>query len=181
MSRVGRNPIPIPDGVKVDYDAANRYVCIRGKLGDLERVIPEGISLKMENDTIVVHRTDDSRNQRALHGLTRALLANMVAGVKDGYAKNLEIVGVGYRVEQRGPALQFTIGFSHRVIFFPPDGITLKVNTPTNLSVSGIDKELVGEVAAKIRSIRPPEPYRGKGIKYVDEVVRRKAGKAAGK
>lgn len=179
MSRVGREPIPVPTGVTVTID--EKLVKVNGKLGELERTLPKGISVSIDNGIVSVHRSGDSREQRAFHGLSRALLANMIAGVNEGFLKNLEIVGVGYRCEQRGKAIQFAVGFSHRVIFIPPDGINIKVNTTTSFTVNGIDKELVGEVAAKIRAIRPPEPYKGKGIKYQNEYIRRKAGKAAGR
>jgi len=179
MSRVGKNPIPVPDGVKVDIK--DTFVTVSGKLGQLEQDIPEGISVSLEDKLIVVKRRDDSKNQRALHGLARALLANMVHGVMQGFSKSLELVGVGYKAEQRGKALQLSVGFSHRVICIPPDGIDIKVNAATAFTISGIDKQLVGQTAASIRSVRPPEPYKGKGIKYVGEYVRRKAGKAAGK
>ncbi len=179
MSRIGRNPIPVPKGVTVTINETQ--ISVKGKLGELHQAIPDGISVAKEGDTLYVRRRDDSQSQRALHGLSRALIANMVKGVNEGYTKDLEIVGVGYRAEQRGKSLILAMGFSHRIAFIPPDGITIKVNNPNTLSVSGIDKQLIGEVAAKIRAVRPPEPYKGKGIKYVGEVVRRKAGKTAGK
>ncbi len=178
MSRVGREPLPIPDGVTATMD--DRFITVKGKLGELNHTIPEGIDVMQENSVITVTREKDNHRQRALHGLTRALLANMVYGVSKGFKKDLEIVGVGYRCEQRGPALQLSVGYSHRVIFFPPEGIELKAISNTAFSVSGIDKQLVGDTAAKLRAVRPPEPYKGKGIKYVGEYIRRKAGKAAG-
>lgn len=179
MSRIGRNPIPVPKGVTVKID--DKLISVKGKLGELHQVLPDGITAVVESEILYVRRRDDSQTQRALHGLSRALLANMVKGVSTGFAKDLEIVGVGYRAEQRGKSLMLAMGFSHRVAFVPPDGITIKVNNPNALTVSGIDKQLIGEVAAKIRAVRPPEPYKGKGIKYAGEVIRRKAGKAAGK
>ncbi len=179
MSRVGREPIKLPDGVQVTIN--NSDINVKGKLGELSRTLPEGIEASLEEKLLRVGRRDDSASQRSLHGLSRALLANMVAGVSQGYSKDLAIVGVGYRCEQKGKSLQLAVGFSHRVFVIPPDGITIKVNDQTKLTVSGIDKELVGQVAATIRSVRPPEPYKGKGIRYANEHVRRKAGKTAGK
>lgn len=179
MSRIGREPIAIPDGVTVTVE--DKVVTVKGNLGELSHLIPEGIGITIENKIINVTRTNDERGQRSLHGLTRALIANMVRGVTAGFMKELDIVGVGYRVEVRGRALQFALGFSHRIVVFPPEGITFKVKTPTNFSISGIDKGLVGDTAAQIRHLRPPEPYKGKGIKYNTETVRRKAGKTAGK
>lgn len=179
MSRIGRAPITIPDGVTVTVE--DNHVIVRGKLGELYRPLPGKIGLTIENKTIHVTRADDSRSERALHGLVRALVANMVKGVSEGFTRDLEIVGVGYRVEQRGPALQLALGYSHKTVVLPPDGITLKAKSVTVLSITGIDKQLVGDTAARIRALRPPEPYKGKGIRYVKEVVRRKAGKTAGK
>jgi len=176
MSRVGREPIPIPNGVKVTIDS--KLVKINGKLGELQRELPTGITAAMEDKLLRVSRKDNSRNQRALHGLSRSLLANMVTGVASGFRKELEIVGVGYRCEQRGRALQLSVGFSHKVVFIPPEGIEIKVADATKFSVNGINKEIVGDIAAKIRAVRPPEPYKGKGIKYVGEYIRRKAGKS---
>ncbi len=179
MSRVGRAPITIPAGVKVAIEG--EHIVAKGKLGELEHNLPVGITATLEGNTLNVARQDDSRTQKSLHGLSRTLVANMVTGVSEGYKKTLDIVGVGYRCEMKGKALQMQIGFSHRVLIVPPEGIALAVLTQTSFSVSGIDKQLVGEVAAKIRGVKPPEPFRGKGIKYSDEVVRRKAGKSAGK
>ncbi len=179
MSRVGRAPINIPAGVTVDIQG--EHIFAKGKLGELEHYMPSGITATLEGSTLSVTRRDDSRQQKALHGLSRTLVANMVKGVSEGYKKTLEIVGVGYRCEMKGKALQLQVGFSHRVLIVPPDGILLSVVNQTNFAVAGIDKQLVGEVAAKIRAVKPPEPFRGKGIKYIDEVVRRKAGKSAGK
>lgn len=179
MSRVGRAPIDVPTGVTVSLDGS--LVVAKGKLGQLQHSLPEGITAELDGAKLVVSRRDESRSQRSLHGLTRTLIANMVKGVSEGYKKEMEIVGVGYRCEQRGRAIQLQVGFSHRVIFIPPEGIKVTVGAVNAFSVTGIDKQLVGEVAAKIRAVRPPEPYRGKGIKYLAEVVRRKAGKSAGK
>ncbi len=177
MSRVGREPIPIPDGVKVTINKEN--ISVSGKLGEMVRDLPEGITAKLDDNILQLNRRDDSRDQKALHGLSRALVANMVQGVSKGFTRELEIVGVGYRCEQRGRAIQFAVGFSHRVIFIPPEGVEIKVTDATRFSVLGIDKQMVGDVAAKIRAIKPPEPYKGKGIRYAGEYVRRKAGKTA--
>ena len=179
MSRIGREPITIPQGVSVKVDEGKLHV--KGKLGELARPLPAGITAELEGGVLRFKRADDSRSQRALHGLTRALAANCMVGVSQGYSKGLEIVGVGYRCDQKGRAIMLAVGYSHRVVFIPPEGVALKVTSPTSLTVSGIDKELVGDVAAKIRAIRPPEPYKGKGIKYAGEAIRRKAGKTAGK
>jgi large subunit ribosomal protein L6 len=177
MSRIGRNPIPILKGVTVSIK--EQHVDVKGKLGSLELDIHNGISAKIEDEIIIVSRENDSKSLRAKHGLVRALIANMIKGVSEGYLKTLELVGVGYKSEQRGKALQLSVGFSHKIIFIAPEGIELKVLSATSFTVSGIDKQLVGETAASIRKIRPPEPYKGKGIKYKDEYIRRKAGKAA--
>ncbi|MBM3328644.1 MAG: 50S ribosomal protein L6 [Calditrichaeota bacterium] len=179
MSRIGRQPISLPAGVSLTIDG--RAVTVKGKLGTLSRDLPEGIELTLKGSIASVQRSDESRSQRALHGLTRSLIANMVKGVSEGFKKDLEVVGVGYRAEQRGQALQLAVGFSHRVLLFPPPGIAISVGAGNTIAVSGIDKELVGEVAAKIRAVRPPEPYKGKGIKYAGEIIRKKAGKSAGK
>ncbi len=175
MSRVGREPIPVPEGVKISIDSD--LLKVSGKLGNLEHSLPSGITTVLEDNVLQLNRRNDSRDQKALHGLSRALLANMVHGVSQGYKKDLEIVGVGYRCDQKGKAIQLSVGFSHRVVFIPPEGIEIKVTDTTKFNVSGIDKQLVGDVSAKIRAIRPPEPYKGKGIRYVGERVRRKAGK----
>jgi len=177
MSRIGKQPIPIPKDVNVAIK--NQHVNVKGKLGTLELDILDGINAKLEKENVLVIRENDSKSLRAKHGLTRALIANMMHGVSQGYAKTLDLVGVGYRSEQRGKALQLAVGFSHKVIFIPPDGVTIKVASQTSFTVSGIDKQLVGETAASIRAIRPPEPYKGKGIRYHGEFVRHKAGKAA--
>jgi large subunit ribosomal protein L6 len=176
MSRIGRLPIPVPSGVDVDIEG--RAVTVKGPKGSLEHMVAEPIAIEREDGTLLVTRPNDERGSRALHGLTRTLVANMITGVTQGYIKTLEIVGTGYRVTAKGSDLEFALGFSHPVVVRPPDGITFKVERPTLFSVEGIDKQKVGEVAANIRKIRPPEPYKGKGVRYQGEVVRRKAGKA---
>jgi large subunit ribosomal protein L6 len=176
MSRIGRVPVPVPAGVDVTIDGA--AVKITGPKGALTHTVAAPITVAQEDGTLVVTRPDDERASRSLHGLTRTLLANMVTGVTEGYTKRLEIVGTGYRVTARGENLEFALGFSHPVNITPPAGITFAVETPTRFSVSGIDKQQVGEVAANIRKIRKPEPYKGKGVRYAGEVVRRKVGKA---
>ncbi|MCL2782492.1 MAG: 50S ribosomal protein L6 [Propionibacteriaceae bacterium] len=177
MSRIGRLPIPVPAGVDVKIDG--RDVEVKGPKGTLHRTIAEPITIKQEAGQLVVERPDDERRSKALHGLTRTLIANMVTGVKDGYERKLEIVGVGYRAVQKSPTqIEFALGFSHPVVVNAPDGITFNVETATRFSVFGIDKELVGEMAANIRKIRKPEPYKGKGVRYAGERVRRKVGKA---
>jgi large subunit ribosomal protein L6 len=177
MSRIGRLPIPVPSGVTVDIDG--RTVTVTGPKGTLHHTLAAPISIERGEDaTLTVTRPNDENRVRALHGLSRTLVANMVAGVTEGFRKNLEIVGVGYRVQARGPALEFALGFSHPVVVEPPEGITFQVEAPTRFNVSGIDKQKVGEVAANIRKIRKPDPYKGKGVRYQGEVVRRKVGKA---
>jgi large subunit ribosomal protein L6 len=178
MSRVGQQPIPIPSGVEVTIEG--RRVVVKGPNGTLEHDAPPSIGVAQEGDDLVVTRPDDERDNRALHGLTRSLVHNMVVGVSAGFARELEIVGVGYRVVAQGPSrLQLQIGFSHPVEFEAPEGITFEVPSATRITVQGADKQLVGQVAADIRKIRKPEPYKGKGIRYVDERVLRKAGKSA--
>lgn len=179
MSRVGRAPITVPAGVSIAIQG--NHIVAKGKLGELDHDLPGGITASLSGNSLQINRLDDSRSQKSLHGLSRTLIANMVQGVSEGFKKDLEIVGVGFRCEAKGNALMLQVGFSHRVIILPPEGIKFSLTNPTNFSVSGIDKQLVGEVAAKIRAVKPPEPFRGKGIKYVGEVVRRKAGKSAGK
>jgi large subunit ribosomal protein L6 len=176
MSRIGRLPIPVPSGVDVAIEG--RTVTVKGPKGSLEHTVAEPISIASEDGTLVVSRPDDERVSKALHGLSRTLVANMIDGVTKGYTKTLEIVGTGYRVTAKGSDLEFALGFSHPVVIRPPDGISFKVERPTLFSVEGIDKQKVGEVAANIRKIRPPEPYKGKGVRYQGENVRRKAGKA---
>jgi large subunit ribosomal protein L6 len=178
MSRIGRAPIPVPSGV--DVQVAGRHVTVKGPQGLLERDIPGEISLRHEDGTLLVERPDDERHNRALHGLVRSLVNNMVVGVTNGFTKDLEIVGVGYRATAQGPdKLELALGFSHPVVVDAPAGITFEVPSPTRITVKGIDKELVGQVAANIRKIRKPEPYKGKGVRYAGEYVQRKAGKAA--
>ena len=178
MSRIGRMPIPIPPGVVVDIGKGNR-VAVRGPKGELTRTFSPDMTIGVRDQQIVVTRSTDQRQHRALHGLTRALLANMVTGVSEGYRKELRIVGVGYRAVQQGEKMVLSLGFSHPVEVQPPEGITLTVaRDGRSFTVEGIDKELVGKVAAEIRALRKPEPYKGKGIRYANEHVRRKAGKA---
>jgi large subunit ribosomal protein L6 len=178
MSRVGRSPIPVPSGVTITLDEG--AVTVTGPQGTLSRPLPAAISVRQEEGTLLVERPNDERQNRALHGLTRSLVANMVTGVTAGYTKELEIVGVGYRALAKGPSsLELALGFSHPVNFDAPEGITFEVPTATRILVKGIDKEKVGQVAADIRKIRKPEPYKGKGVRYAGERVVRKAGKAA--
>jgi large subunit ribosomal protein L6 len=177
VSRVGRKPIPIDKGVKVEIKG--NTVKVTGPKGELSAHVHKDLRVAMKDNTVVVSRSGDQKEARALHGLWRALIQNMVKGVSTGYDRKLELVGVGYRAEMRGRRLQLALGYSHPILFVPPDGIKIEAPTQTNITVSGIDKELVGRVAAKIRSFRPPEPYKGKGVKYEGEVIRRKAGKAA--
>jgi len=178
MSRVGRSPIPVPSSVTVTLSGAT--VSVKGPQGTLERELPEGITITQEGESLVVSRPDDERHHRALHGLSRSLVANMVSGVTEGFSKELEIVGVGYRATAKGPgSLELALGFSHPVPVDAPEGITFEVPVPTRIIVKGIDKEKVGQVAADIRKLRKPEPYKGKGVRYANERVLRKAGKAA--
>ena len=177
MSRVGKNPVVIPSGVEVKFE--NGIMTVKGPKGELSRPIHPDMNVALEEGQVTVTRQNDNKQQRALHGTTRANIQNMVTGVTDGYRKGLELVGVGYKVELSGSNLLMSIGFSHQVAFIPPQGITFEVTSATAMSVNGIDKQLVGQIAAKIRKIRPPEPYKGKGIKYSGEYIRRKAGKTA--
>jgi len=178
MSRVGKAPITIPDGLSVEI--SDDMIKVSGKQGELTQQIPEGIDIQVEDSVITVERADDSRQQRSPHGLARALVNNMVEGVSNGFMKELNIVGVGYRAQAKGTnALELALGFSHPVQVEAPEGVTFDVPEPTIIKVSGIDKQLVGQVAADIRALKKPEPYKGKGIRYVDEYVIRKAGKAA--
>ena len=176
MSRIGRLPVPIPSGVEVSING--REVVVKGPKGELSHTVAEPIEVSKSDGTVTVTRPNDEGQVRALHGLSRTLVANMVTGVTEGYRKTLEIVGVGYRVQARGNGLEFSLGFSHPVPVTPPDGITLRVETPTRFVVEGIDKQQVGEVAANIRKLRKPDPYKGKGVRYEGEQIRRKGGKA---
>ena len=180
MSRIGRKPIPVPSGVDIKIDG--QTILVKGPKGELSHTVAEPITVERgEDGTLHVNRPNDERKAKELHGLCRTLVANMVVGVTEGYRKTLEINGTGYRVLQKGADLEFALGFSHPVIVVPPSGITFTVERPTLFHVAGIDKQQVGEVAANIRKIRPPEPYKGKGVKYSGEVIRRKAGKAGKK
>jgi large subunit ribosomal protein L6 len=180
MSRIGRKPITVPSGVTVDIEG--QTVKVKGPKGELSHILAEPISAERgEDGQLYVSRPNDERRAKELHGLSRTLVSNMVVGVTEGYKKSLEIAGTGYRVQQKGSDLEFALGFSHPVVVVPPTGITFTVERPTLFHVAGIDKQQVGEVAANIRKIRPPEPYKGKGVKYQGEVIRRKAGKAGKK
>jgi large subunit ribosomal protein L6 len=182
MSRIGKKPITVPKGVNITISESN-YAVVKGPKGTLEQQLPAPIQIRQEDGTVNVERPSDAREHKALHGLTRTLLANMVIGVTDGYARTLEILGIGYRASREGKNVVLQVGFSHPVRVIPPEGITFEVldrksaNEPQQVIVRGIDKQLVGEEAAKMRNIRPPEPYKGYGIKYQGERVRRKAGK----
>jgi large subunit ribosomal protein L6 len=176
MSRIGKLPIPVPAGVEVKIDG--NVVEVKGPKGTLSHTVPAPIQAVLEEGTIVVSRPDDERVSRSLHGLTRTLIANNIEGVTNGFSKGLEIVGTGYRVTQKGAALEFALGYSHSITVEPPAGISFSVEGNTKVTVAGIDKQAVGEVAANIRKLRKPEPYKGKGVRYAGEVVRRKAGKA---
>ena len=176
MSRIGKLPIPVPAGVEVKIDGA--VVEVKGPKGTLSHTVPAPIQIVLEDGTLTVSRPDDERISRSLHGLTRTLIANNIEGVTNGFSKGLEIVGTGYRVTQKGAALEFALGYSHSITVEPPLGISFVVEGNTKITVVGIDKQAVGEVAANIRKLRKPEPYKGKGVRYAGEVVRRKAGKA---
>ena len=177
MSRIGKQPITVPSGVEVQVDGSR--VAVKGPRGQLERTLHPEMQIRLEDSTISVERPSDERLHRSLHGLTRSLIANMVTGVTEGYEKRLEIVGVGYRATLKGSDLELALGFSHAVNVSAPQGIEFEVPAPNRITVRGIDKELVGEVAANIRKLRKPEPYKGKGVRYEGEYVRKKAGKAA--
>jgi len=181
MSRIGRAPIPVPPGVQLSIEGDGSIVTVRGPKGELARTLPHPIRVAVEDSVIVVSRPNDSANNRALHGLCRTLVANMVQGVTQGFSKTLEIAGVGYRAQKTGEKLVLSLGYSHPVEIDPPAGISFLVETPTRIQVQGINKELIGEVAAKIRSVRKPEPYKGKGVRYAGEKIQRKSGKAGGK
>jgi large subunit ribosomal protein L6 len=180
MSRIGKLPIPVPSGVDVTLDADT--VTVKGPKGTLSHRVANPIAVgRGDSGELLVSRPDDERASRALHGLTRSLIANMVTGVTQGYEKKLEIVGTGYRVQARGPALEFALGYSHPITVNPPEGISFTVEAPTRFSVSGIDKQQVGEVAANLRKLRKPDPYKGKGVRYAGEQIKRKVGKAGKK
>lgn len=176
MSRIGKLPIAVPGGVDVKIDG--QKVTVKGSKGELSLVVSEPIRVALEEGQVLVTRPNDERDSRALHGLTRTLINNNIIGVTEGYAKQLEVVGTGYRVQQKGTGLELALGFSHPVLVDAPEGITLEVEGSTKITVRGIDKQAVGEAAANIRKLKKPEPYKGKGIRYAGEVVRRKAGKA---
>jgi large subunit ribosomal protein L6 len=179
MSRIGKNPVPVPSGVTVDLDGPT--VTVKGPKGQLSHTVAEPITVTTEDGVITVSRPDDERRSKSLHGLTRTLIANMVTGVTEGYVRKLEIHGTGYRVQAKGSNLEFALGFSHPVTIEPPQGVSFTVENPTRFSVSGIDKQQVGEVAANIHKLRKPDPYKGKGIRYEGEQIRRKVGKAGKK
>lgn len=179
MSRIGRKSIPVPAGV--DVTITGQTVKVKGPKGELSHTVADPITVEQDGAELHVNRPNDERKAKELHGLSRTLVANMIVGVTEGYKKTLEINGTGYRVAAKGKDLEFALGFSHPVNVVPPAGITFSVERPTQFTVAGIDKQLVGEVAANIRKIRPPEPYKGKGVKYQGEVIRRKAGKAGKK
>ena len=179
MSRIGKNPVPVPSGVETVVDGL--HVRVSGPKGALEATMPAGVAIRPAEGEVVVERTGDSPTERSRHGLVRTLIANMVTGVTQGYTTTLEMVGVGYRAALKGSDLELQVGYSHPVTIEAPEGITFEVPAPTRIVVSGIDKQLVGQTCADIRKVRPPEPYKGKGIRYEGEVVRRKAGKAAGR
>jgi large subunit ribosomal protein L6 len=176
MSRIGRLPVTVPDGVKVAIDG--RSIIVDGPRGTLHRELHPDMVVAAADGTIVVRRPSEAKMHKQLHGLTRTLVANMVIGVSSGYRKALEITGVGYRAQKVGDKLQLNVGYSHPIEIDPPEGISFELENPTHLAVIGIDKELVGEIAARVRATRKPEPYKGKGVRYAGEVVRRKAGKA---
>lgn len=175
MSRVGRNPIPLPSGV--DVTIQEQHVRVKGAKGQLEFDVPMPITVRKEENTLLIERPDDARANRALHGTARAILANMVKGVSEGFTRQLEINGVGYRASVQGDAINFELGYSHPILFDLPKGVSAQVERNTLVTIMGIDKQVLGETAANIRKLRPPEPYKGKGVKYVEETIRRKVGK----
>ena len=180
MSRIGKAPIAVPSGVTITVKDGNT-VTVKGPKGELTRTVPAAMAIAQEGGQLTVTRPSEESNHKALHGLTRTLIANMVEGVTKGFTKNLELVGVGYKAEKRPYGLQLSLGYSHAIEYKAPAGITLSAPVPTQIVVEGANKEVVGQVAAEIRSLRPPEPYKGKGVKYAGEQIRRKAGKAGGK
>ncbi len=177
MSRIGRKPVPLPKGIKINQ--AGELLTVKGPKGELSAKFPSSLTLEVKDTELNVTRSSDLKSQRALHGTWRALINNLVKGVSEGFTRKLEIVGVGYKAELKGQKLQLSLGYSHPILFAPPQGIKIEVPSPTVINISGIDKQLVGQVASKLRSFRPPEPYKGKGVKYEGEYIRRKAGKAA--
>lgn len=177
MSRIGRKPVPVGKGVKIEK--SGEKITVKGPKGELSAKFPSSLSLEIKDAEVVVTRSSDVKSQKALHGTWRALINNLVKGVSEGFQRKLEIVGVGYKAEMKGKKLQLNLGYSHPILFIPPVGVKIETPIPTNILISGIDKQLVGQVASKIRSFRPPEPYKGKGVKYEGEFIRRKAGKAA--
>ncbi len=179
MSRIGRKPVVVPDGVTVTLDG--QTCAVKGPKGELKRTLPDEMKIEMKDGTVTVERPTDAGRHRALHGLTRSLVNNMVEGVTNGFTKQLEIVGVGYKAESRPGGVRLVVGYSHTVDYEAPKGVTISVENPTLMKVEGIDKQMVGQVAAELRRVRPPEPYKGKGIRYQGEQVRRKAGKTGGK
>jgi large subunit ribosomal protein L6 len=179
MSRIGKLPIPVPGGV--DVTIAGDQVTVTGPKGTLSHMVAGRLTVAQAEGTVTVARSDDERESRALHGLTRSLIANMVTGVAEGYEKKLEIVGTGYRVVPKGSSLEFSLGYSHTITVDPPEGIVFAVESPTKFSVAGIDKQQVGEVAANLRKLRKPDPYKGKGVRYAGEQIKRKVGKAGKK
>lgn len=179
MSRIGKRPVPIPD--KVTVTLKGNHVTVKGPKGQLERELPEGVTVSQADNTVIVERVNESRKSRERHGLCRTLIANMVEGVSNGYSKDLEIIGVGYRAAVKGKDLVLNVGYSNPVTITPPDGIQFAVEKNTKVTVTGINKELVGNTAATVRATRPPEPYKGKGVRYSGEFIRRKAGKAGKK
>jgi large subunit ribosomal protein L6 len=178
MSRIGKLPIPIPPGVKIQVDGAT--VRAEGPKGKLAQPVPTGLTTRVADGTIFIERASDERHVRALHGLARALVANMVTGVKDGFERKLDIVGIGYRAQMQGKNIQLALGYSHPIIFPLPDGVTAEIDKQTAITLRGADKAVLGQTAAKLRALRKPDPYKGKGIKYANEVIRRKVGKKAG-
>jgi large subunit ribosomal protein L6 len=178
MSRIGKQPIPIPQGVKIQIEG--RTVRAEGPKGKLSQPVPTGLTTRVADGTIVIERAGDDRRVRALHGLARALVANMVTGVKDGFERKLDIVGIGYRAQIQGKNIQLALGYSHPIIFPLPDGVTAEIDKQVAITLRGADKAVLGQTAAKLRALRKPDPYKGKGIKYANEVIRRKVGKKAG-